>query len=388
MRTKRIICAFLAVAMLALSGCSGGEVKEAVDLKTVTLTSKQISEVSAKADKELTNSRFSGGAVITLNKNTIFNQSYGYTDGSKKKKNTSTKQYQISSVTKVFTGAAVAMLIDDGKLKEDDTLAKFFKQAKSGKLKSVTVGDLLSKKVDFGKYSTSFITTTDQLQKYNKLVRKNEKKADAQLKKDIVEFILNNGYGQTSELADSNYYLLGRIVEKASGVEFKKFVKERIIKKLGLKNTGFVSSKKNMTGYDLDNSIWRGTDEQPMINSYGFLYSSFGIISSPDDLCKVFTAIVNNKLTKTDIVSRAKKSNTNYNYGLSVDGRNLHAEGRTYIHSSYVFINPENYECAILLSNYTGDNDISEIGKEIHQVINSKINGILLENTDEKEFGL
>jgi hypothetical protein len=143
-----------------------------------------------------------------------------------------------------------------------------------------------------------------------------------------------------------------------------------------------------MTGYEPDTGKWRYTEEQPTINSFGYMYSSFGIISSPDDVAKFFSAIVNKTLTKTDIIKEAKKSASNFGYGLTVDGRNLHVEGRTYLHSAYVFINPESLECATLLSNTSGENDISTIGKDIHQVINSKINGILIENTDEKDFSL
>lgn len=388
MKIKRFICAALAVAMLAASGCAQEE-KEAFDVTQVKLTSAQANEVSTKTDKELTKNKFSGGAVITLNKNTVFDQNYGYTSEKKNKKNDSSTVYQISSVTKVFTGAAIAIMLDEGTLKKNDKISAYIPGAKDNKeIKDITIEELLLKKKDFGKYTDYFITTSDQLQKYNKMVNKNYKKADEQLKKDITEVILNIGTSQTSKVADSNYFLLGRIIEKASGKSYEDFITEKIIKKLALKNTGFISPKKKMTGYEPDTGKWRYTEEQPTINSFGYMYSSFGIISSPDDVAKFFSAIVNKTLTKTDIIKEAKKSSSNFGYGLTVDGRNLHVEGRTYLHSAYVFVNPESLECATLLSNTSGENDISTIGKDIHQVINSKINGILIENTDEKDFSL
>lgn len=386
MKLKRIICGLLAVSMLALTGC-GEEKKEEFDVKTVKLTSAQVADVSSKTDKELEKSNFSGSAAITLNTNTVYNRSFGYADKSKKEKNSNKSEYQISSVTKVYTAAATAILIDEGKLKESDPLSKFFKISDSS-VQKVTVKDLLFKKQDFGRYADSFITTNDQMEKYNKLVKKSVKKAETQLKKDITQFILNGGTGKTSVVGDSNYYLLGRVIEEASGMDYKDFIESRIVKKLGLKNTGFVSPKAKMTGYNVDTGQWRYTMEQPTMNSFGFMFSSFGIVSTAEDTAKFFAAIVNRTLTKTDIIREAKKTNTNFGYGFTIDGRNLHAEGRTYLHSSYVFINPENYECAVLLSNFTGNSDISTMGNDIHQVINSKINGILLEHTDQKEFGL
>lgn len=389
MKLKRILCAALAVSILALSGCSGSEEKQAVDISKVKLSALQISEVSSKTDKELTDHKFSGGAVITLNTNTVFEKSYGYTSEKKNKLNDSGTQYQISSVTKVFTGAAIAIMCDEGVIQKNDVLPKFFPTLKNNKeMKSITVEDLLLKKRDFGRYVDNFVTTTDQLQTYNKLVNKNEKLANSRLKQDITRLILNMGPNNSSNVGDSNYYLLGKIIEKATGKDYRDYIKEKIIKKLGLKNTSFASGKRPMTGYNNDMGKWRYTEEQPTLNSYGYLFSSFGITSSPKDVAKFFSALVNKTLTKTDIIREAKRSSTNFGYGMSVEGRNLHVEGRTYLHSSYVFVNPENLECATLLSNTTGKADISEIGKDIHRVINSKINGILLESVEEKSLGL
>ena len=227
MKIKRFICAALAVAMLAMSGCAQEE-KEAFDVTQVKLTSAQANEVSTKTDKELTKNKFSGGAVITLNKNTVFDQNYGYTSEKKNKKNDSSTVYQISSVTKVFTGAAIAIMLDEGTLKKNDKISAYIPGAKDNKeTKDITIEELLLKKKDFGKYTDYFITTSDQLQKYNKMVNKNYKKADEQLKKDITEVILNIGTSQTSKVADSNYFLLGRIIEKASGKSYEDFVFRR-----------------------------------------------------------------------------------------------------------------------------------------------------------------
>lgn len=380
MKIKRFICAFLSVSVLALSGCGQTEVKE-VDMKTITLSSSQISDVNAKVDKELTDCNFSGSAAITLNTQSVYEKSFGFSNEKKDKKNTNATEYQISSVSSVFTAVAAAMLIDEGKLKKTDTLAVFFKSAASNAgLKDITVEDLLLKNVDFGDYTNSFISATDQLVKYNHLAKNENKKNYETIKNDISAFILNVSKYHRSETPASNYYLLGRIIEKASKTDYKEYVKKNIIDRLGLNHTDFVSQKKKLSGYDTNLGKWRYSDEYPIYSSFGYLYSAYGITSSASDLSKLFSAIINNKLTKINILREAKKSDSNYGYGLSVDGRNLAVKGETYLNSSYVFINPESLECSILLSNSVGKYGIKEVGKDLHGVINSKINGILLEN--------
>ena len=54
--------------------------------------------------------------------------------------------------------------------------------------------------------------------------------------------------------SDSNYYLLGEIIEKASGESYEKYLEENIFKPLGMNSSSFEASEKTAVSYQGTNS--------------------------------------------------------------------------------------------------------------------------------------
>lgn len=383
-KVKKILCIIAAAVFIgtAAAGC-GAESSgagESVDISRVTLTEEQVKETSAEIDSILEDNSFSGSAFVTLGDNTVFENSYGYTDKDKTQKIHGSYVYQLSSLTKIFTGVAVMQLCDSGKLSTDDALGKYFEG--DAYLESITVGDLLNGVADFGSYPGKIAGDSNEYRYLYNGISKGMK--EKKIQDNITRYILDCGTSQSKgkgEALNSNYYLLGRIIEKVSGSSYREYIKTNIINRLGLKNTGFIGNKRRMNGYNADEGIWRNQNSNILLSNYGFMYSSFGIVSSADDLKTFFYALLDNRLTDSDFIRQVLDCNTNFNYGFNIDGKKIHAKGNTPLHTCAVYINTETREAAALLSNFSGDSaKTGSLCGSVYNAVNAKVNGLVLDN--------
>lgn len=381
---KYALCSLLAVLFVLWTFCGCSEKAEVFDITKITLSEEQLSAVAENIDYTLTEGDFSGNALITLNDQTVYEKSYGYADKNKKSKINSSYVFQISSLTKGFTGVAVLQLADDGKLSLEDTLDKYFDGYDY--LKDITVSQLLDASVNLGSYSDEILPDSDKYNYLKKAVKQAAKGKFSQssIQEYITEHILETGNSDDKVIGtypNSNYYLLGRIIERSSGLEFFEYIRENILDKLGMDNTDFVSVNDDLSGYNQKNDIWIKCSDTQVYSSYSFMYSSFGMKSTAEDMRKFYGAILNNELTDSDLTGEILSGRTDFNYGFNVDGRNIYIGGNTLLHSSFVYINTETLETSLLLSNFAGDIDLEKLSKESYNAVNSKVNGIILEQS-------
>lgn len=382
-KLKNALCIILTVLFIlaVFAGCTPND--DEFDIKKITLSDKEISDIDADIDNTLTKNNFSGSALVNLNSQTVFDKSYGYANQNNTKEIDSTFVYQISSLTKGFTGVAIQQLEDNGKLSLDDTLDKYFKgYSISSSLENITVRQIVEASVSFGAYANEMVNNSDNYRYLAKAVKKGPD--DPSIQDYILLHIMNTGTegnNTNGSSSNSNYYLLGKIIERASGLSYKEYIQKNIFDKVGMKNTGFLSNSDKVQGYNIDNKAWRDQNTSPIFNNYSFMYSSYGITSTIDDLGKFYSALLNNKLTDSDLIQKILSGKTNYNYGFFIDGKNLYIEGGTPLHTSYVYINTETLETSLLLSNFSGNTKIAENTKEAYNAVNAKVNGIILENS-------
>lgn len=370
---KRTICALLAAVTLAagLSSCSE---KEEIDVSKITLSSEQIQDVRKNIDTTLENVKFSGGAYVKLNKNILYEKYFGYEDPNGETEIDDDTKYQVSSMTKNITGAAILQLADEGKLELDDTLDMYFDASGKRKyLKDVTITQLLDIECSFGSYYSELLS--DNAKKIKKMIINGD-----DVKGYITDHIFEVGTDSGSNQAHSNYYLLGLIIEKASGESYKDYIKTNIFDKIGMKETTVVNKNQHMTGYNINTESWRSEKISGFYNDYEFMFSSFGVVSTIGDMFKFYEAVLEGKLTKTNLIDKIGDYYTDYGFGFRRDGHNLFAYGGTSLHTSYAYINDETKELVLLCSNKLGKGlRLNATGKAVYNAVNSKINGMLLD---------
>src|SRR5690606_25577086 len=91
---------------------------------------------------ELEKTGFYGSVLVELNNRKVVTNGYGFSDKEKLIKNSANSVFDIGSITKQFTAAAILKLEMQGKLSTDDKISKFFKNLPGDK-EDITIHDLL-----------------------------------------------------------------------------------------------------------------------------------------------------------------------------------------------------------------------------------------------------
>lgn len=169
---------------------------------------------------------FAGVVLVAERGTPAYHKAFGYADRQHKLKNTLDTKFDIGSMNKAFTKVAVLSLVNDGKLALTDPLGKFLDGFGPVASKQVTVEQLLEHTSGFGDYHTPA---------YQQLAY-DGKNMDALV--DLIrKMSLMFEPGTEQEYSNAGYVLLGAILEKVTGKDFFTIIQERIVDRLGLKDT-------------------------------------------------------------------------------------------------------------------------------------------------------
>ena len=192
--------------------------------------------------------------------------------------------FQSGSMGKQFTSTAIMMLVEEGKVRLDDPLTRFFPDAPAA-WKDVTVRELLSHTAGFGDYPKSFDFRKDW--------------TEAELLKLVESIPLAYPPGTKWEYSNLGYLTLGILIHQVTGEFYGDFLEKHIFKPLEMKTTRIISEAdivpNRSAGYrlvkgELKNQEW----VSPMVNTTadGSLY--FSIL----DLANWDAALYTEKLIK------------------------------------------------------------------------------------------
>ncbi len=197
--------------------------------------------------------------------------------------------FEIGSITKQFTGAAIMMLVEEGKIGLDEKIGKYLAGVPEA-WSSVTIRHLL--------------THSSGIQNYLLVPGLFEETArPGQSHDDIARLFftrlqqLEFQPGETWAYSNSAYILLGNIIEKASGKSYWEFLDERIFRPLAMgasrSSEPAAIIRGRAAGYE-----WTGNSlkNRPALteNAYG----AGAIVSTAGDLAKWDAALYGEKLLK------------------------------------------------------------------------------------------
>lgn len=252
------------------------------------------------------NNKFMGSLSIREGDNVVFSKAYGFANVDEKLSADKETKYKIGSITKTFTAVMTMQLIEEKKLRLETKLAKFFPKVKNAEL--ISIDDLLHQRTGIKDFLNADSTIIDLVYKKNST-------------QDIVDKIAsyeslfepNSKY----EYSNSNYYLLGCIIEKITKKTYAENLEQRIVKKIGLKNTYFSfenidSSNKESYSYLNNGEQWTVLPE--VDNSLS--YSTGGIISTPNDLTAFLYELFEGKLVKKSSLESMKDLKESYGKAL------------------------------------------------------------------------
>lgn len=303
-------------------------------------------ELQAKLNEWHAAGKFPGatfGAVLA-NGETI-SLAVGYSDRDAKTPIKPTDRMPAGSTGKTFAAALAMQLIKEGKLSLDDKIEKFF-----------------GKEPWFARVSNARDITVRQLMNHTSgLVR-------YEFKKEFTDFLTANPYkvwtpedrlaylfdapapfeaGKGWEYSDTNYIVLGMVLERITGKQFYAEAKKRFVDKFKLSNTipqdGPVL-KGVVQGYAGENNPFGGKDK--MIENGKFIvnpqleWTGGGWASTGEDLARWAKLMYEGKAVYPSMVpvmldGVPSKLGPNVKYGLGVIIRPTQNNGITYGHSGF-----------------------------------------------------
>lgn len=214
-------------------------------------------------------------------------------------------KYRIGSITKMFTATLIFQLVEEGKLKLDDTLDKFFSEIPNAK--KITVAQMLN-------HHTGIHSFTDDAQHYLSYSRRPQ--THEQILAIIAKTTPDFEPGAKAAYSNSNYVLLGYIVEKLTKKSYKDALNERIAAKINLTDTyygGKINGANNESlSFDFIDGAWKVLGETDMSVPGG----AGAIVSTPTDLTKFITALFAGKLVSQKSLEQMKTMTDGYGSGI------------------------------------------------------------------------
>ena len=201
--------------------------------------------------------------------------------------------YEIGSNTKQFTAAAVMMLVEEGKINLDDKLTKYFPEALES-WSGITVRHLLSHTSGIQNH----VAVPDWLNVFKTSITSETTPARNELLKMFFKLPLEFQPGETWSYDNTGYYLLGIIIEKASGKSYWEFLAERIFHPLGMTATRNTEPQpivpNRASGYEWVNDHF---ENRPILAPF-IAFSAGSILSTVKDMAKWDAALYSEKLLK------------------------------------------------------------------------------------------
>lgn len=258
---------------------------------------------------------FDGAVLVEMNGKKVISNGFGFSDKEKKIRNSPTTIFDIGSITKQFTAAAILKLEMQGKLSTDDTIAKYFDNIPTDKSK-ITIHDLL-------RHQSGLASNVGK--DYDKITK--QKFLDT-----LMQSKLRFDVGTKFSYSNVGYSLLAMIVENVSGQSYETYLYENLWKPAQMEMTGYsrpqFDKSKIAVGYYRDNKAWGKPTEKEWDKSspYWHLKGNGGILSTTEDLykwhkCLMTNLVLSNEAKQKLFHPKLRPEETNdayYAYGWNV----------------------------------------------------------------------
>lgn len=247
--------------------------------------------------------KFNGTILVSKGNDILLHKGYGYCDVSRNSGCDTNSIFKIGDITQVFTSALVFKLDEEGKLSINDKVSKYLPDYPGGD--KITLTDLLTHRSGIPDYikDDEFINSN----MYNPT--KPEKVINSFKDKPLL-FKPGTEYGYSN----SNYFLLGYIVDKATEEGYYKLMHKYVFEPLKMNSSGFdlpgLASWDKAQGYTILNQF-RVLPSYPADSSV--TSAAAGMFSTAADLHKFTNAMLKGKLLSDSlwkvVTSPYKKGN-------------------------------------------------------------------------------
>jgi len=252
---------------------------------------------------------------------TIVMRGYGYANVELHAAATPQTVYRIGSITKQFTAAAILQLVEQGKVGLDDSLQKFVPGFPTPG-RRVTIRQLLNHVSGIPSYTSIGLAWQSKMRldlSHDSLL--------ALVKDRAPDF----APGERFLYDNTGYYLLGMVIEAASGQSYPQYLADHIFTPLGLRGTSYCETRRlienRAQGYQTDSAGVANAD----FISMGQPFAAGSLCSTVGDLVAWQRALAGDRLLRAGSYAqmstpgRLNNGNaTGYGFGLTMSAPQGH----------------------------------------------------------------
>ena len=250
--------------------------------------------------------------AIVKGTDTLLLKGYGKADVEWNVPMPSDAMFEIGSITKQFTAAAILQLRDEGKLSLDDDLSKYFPHFPTHGNR-IPLRRLLD--------HTSGIKGITEIPEFRDLsVRTLPKDSAIAL---IARYPFDFKTGDAMIYNNSAFIMLGHIIEKASGMSYEDYIEKKVFGPLGMKRSMYCNSAEHVERRAHGYGFERTTVRRAEMNVHIWPYSAGSLCSTAGDLVTWLEALHGGKVLSptsyTEMTSPSKLNDgTPLRYGMGI----------------------------------------------------------------------
>jgi CubicO group peptidase (beta-lactamase class C family) len=277
---------------------------------TNALAQQNVQKIDALLKQYYDYGQFNGSILVAEKGKVIYKKGFGMANMEWNIPNQPDTRFRIASITKQFTAALVLQLVEEGKIKLDGKITDYLTDYRKDTGEKVTIHQLLNQ--------TSGIPDYTARPDFSAEISRNPY-AVADFVKKFASGDLQFEPGSKYSYSNSGYHLLGAIIEKVTGKSYETVLTERILKPLGMTNSGYDNSstvlEKRASGYQKTPAGFVNTAYLDM----SIPYAAGSIYSTVEDLFKWDQSLQEDKILSAN--SRKLMFTPglgNYGYGIRI----------------------------------------------------------------------
>lgn len=307
---------------------------------------------------------FQGAVLIAWDDEIVLAKGYGYADEVTGELCTAKDTFEIGSVSKQMTAAAIMQLVDSGALSVDNTLDKYFPEYSHAE--NVTIKNLLQMRSGL----MDFINSPDQffpedfVEQYKELADAGDEYEEALARHFLLDYIeeapLCYGPDSCFFYSNTNYYLLGLIIEQVTGDSFQTYMQREIFGPCEMLTANNDFRETTARGYyedgtsesmALSTSLGCGSVNASVYDIYQWTKHLFGgTVISEESLEEMLTEV------------------EGYGYGMRINEDLYYHTGNTDCFNAFMAVYGDSFTAVVLTNKPKKVLSAGDFGSELHSI--------------------
>jgi D-alanyl-D-alanine carboxypeptidase len=221
--------------------------------------------------------------------------------------------FRLGSISKPFVAAMVLQLVDEGSVDLDETLSTYLTNTPIGG--DVPIRMLLNHRSGLPNYTDQSAFIPDVFEDRNRVFTPDEIV-------DWVEDAVTDEPGQQSAYSNTNYILLGQLIEQVTGTDLDTALRERISEPLGLEATRFATvetANPDRLAAPWSSAVFDGDPDTAYDSIASSAWAAGSLTSTTGELATFFGALFAGTLVSPDALDAMTEAGPDgYGLGLGV----------------------------------------------------------------------